>query len=175
MQMRLARTGDSFTSARSFDGGKTWERLHDADHPDTDTVQVKMPDDVLMGIMVGAINVDVGTTDATEAVLGPFTFTQTATRPSTNGLISLTAVDSKNVAAPDAFLIVKDKAGSVVGSTRNDVTDPATSNTGSFFLPPGTYSVESGETDLLAAGVPVPFEVTTAKVQDLAVTVGKVK
>src|SRR5207302_7698223 len=122
MQMRLTRTGDSFTSARSFDGGKTWERLHDADHPDTDTVKVKMPDDVLMGIMVGAINVDVGTTDSTEAVLGPFTFTQTATRPTQNGLVALAAVDTKNVAAPDASLIVKDKSGSVVGSTQHDVT-----------------------------------------------------
>ena len=98
----------------------------------------------------------------TEAVLGPFAFTQIATRPTDRGLVAVTAVDSKGVEAPGAFLIVKDKSGNVVGSTKNDITDPATSNTGSFFLPPGTYTVETGDTDMFAASVPIPFEIKTA-------------
>jgi hypothetical protein len=175
MNLRLTRTGKKFESARSFDGGKTWERLHDADHPDTDVIELAMPDDVLMGIMVGAINADSGNTDSTDAVLGPFTFTQIATRPTTNGLVAVTAVTDKGELAADAFLVIKDKDGKEVGSTKNDVTDPATSNTGSFFLPPGTYTVEAGETDQFNAGVPVPFEIKTAQTQDLKVTVGKAK
>jgi hypothetical protein len=175
MQLRLTRVGGSFTSARSFDGGVTWERLHDADHPDTDTVQVDMPDDVLVGIAVSAVNGDAGTTDATEAVLGPFTFTQTPTPSTTNGLIAVTAVDSQNVPVTDAALVIKDKDGKVVGSTTNDVTVTPTSDTGSFFLPPGAYTVETVETGLFAASVPLPFEITSGKAQDLLVPVGKPK
>ena len=79
-------------------------------------------------------------------------------------------------ATPGAFLIVKDKDGKEVGTTKNDVTDPGASNTGSFFLPPGTYTVEAGETDMFAAGLPTPFEIKTAQVlPDLLVTVGKAK
>ena len=58
MLLRLTRVGDKFTSARSFDNGKTWGRLHDDAHPDTDTVEVKMGDDVLVGIGVSAIHVN---------------------------------------------------------------------------------------------------------------------
>ena len=177
MQLRLTRVGDMFTSARSFDGGTTWERLHDANNPDTDTVQVSLPDDVLVGVAVSAVNGDAGNTDSTEAVLGPFTFTQTAaqTRPTTNGLVAVTAVDSKNVPVPDAFLIVKDSTGKVVGSTTNTVTVTPTSNTGSFFLPPGMYTVETGDTTTYAASVPLVFEVKTGITQEIPVPVGKAK
>ena len=174
--MRLTRTGNTFVAARSDDGGKTWGTLHNEDNPDKDIVEVEMPDDVLIGIASCAVFAP-GTEDppTTEAIVGPFTFTQTAARPTTNGLIALTAVDDKGVHAPGAFLIVKDQDGSEVGNTRNDITDPATSNTGSFFLPPGMYTVEAGETDLNAAGVPVPFEIKTGQVQELKVRVGAAK
>jgi hypothetical protein len=177
--MRLTRTGDTFKSERSDDGGKTWGRVHDTDHanPDTDVIQLKMPDDLLVGIMVSAINTGVGTgTDSTTAVVGPYQIKQLATRPTTNGLVAVEAVDSKNVPVPDGFLIVKDKSGAVVGTTMNDKTTPATSNTGSFFLPPGTYTVQTGETDIFAAGLPTPFEIKTAQtLPDLLVPVGKAK
>ena len=163
---------------RSDDGGKTWGILHDADHADRDMVDLDLPDDVLVGIATGAV-FDPTLTDrpTTEAVVGPFTFTQTAsqTRPTTNGLIALTAVDNKGVPAPDAFLIVKDKDGKEVGNTNNGISTVPTSNTGSFFLPPGTYTVQTGETTMFAASVPIPFEIKTAGVQDLLVPVGKAK
>jgi regulation of enolase protein 1 (concanavalin A-like superfamily) len=175
MQLRLTRTGDMFKGERSLDGGKTWGSLHDAADAANDMVQVPMPDDVLVGIAVSAVDATTGATDSTEAVLGPFTFTQTAARPTTNGLIAVTAVDSKMAPVTDAVLIVKDSTGKVVGTTMNDVTTPATSDTGSFFLPPGTYTVETGETSMFAASVPTPFEVKTGQVQDLLIPVGKAK
>jgi hypothetical protein len=175
MQLRLTRTGDKFKGERSFDGGKTWGSLHDANSADYDTVQVPMPDDVLVGIAVSAVNGDAGNTDSTEAVLGPFSFTQVAARPTTNGLIAVTAVDSKMMPVTDAVLIVKDSTGKVVGTTMNDVTTPATSDTGSFFLPPGTYTVETGDSSKFAASVPMPFEIKTGQTQDLLVPVGTAK
>jgi len=176
IMLRLTRTGKTFVASRSDDGGKTWGPLHGADNLDKDMVDLDMPDDVLVGIATCAV-FDPTQADkpTTEAVVGPFTFTQTSARPTTNGLVALTAVNDKNEPAPGAFLIVKDKDGKEVGTTKNDVTDPAASNTGSFFLPPGTYTVEAGDTDMFAAGVPVPFEIKTAGVQDLPVTVGKAK
>jgi hypothetical protein len=173
--LRLTRTGNSFKSERSDDGGKTWGRTHDADHPDTDTVQLTLPDDVLLGIALGAVNADAGNEEVTEAVLGPFTITSTATRPTRNGLVALTAVDANNKPAAGSFLIVKNANGDTVGSTKNDITSPGTSNTGSFFLPPGTYTVEAGESDTFAAGQPVPFEIKTAQTVVLPVAVGKAK
>jgi hypothetical protein len=175
MWMRLTRTGNSFKCERSFDG-KTFGRVHDDDHkdPDTDVMEVVMPDDVLVGIAVTAISLDVGTTDPTEAVVGPFQFTQIATRPTTNGLLAATVVDANGSPVPDGFLIVK-KGTEVVGTTKNEVTDPATSNTGSFFLAPGLYTIEAGETDTNAAGTPVPFEVKTGKTEDLKVKAGAAK
>jgi hypothetical protein len=75
----------------------------------------------------------------------------------------------------DALLIVKDSTGKVVGTTMNDKTKPATSDTGSFFLPPGMYTVETGDTSKFAASVPTPFEIKTAQTQDLLITVGTAK
>jgi hypothetical protein len=170
MLMRLTREGNKFTSARSFDGGTTWERLHDADHPDTDTIELQMPDDVVMGIAVSAINADSGTTDSTEAVLGPFQFTQLATRPTQNGLLAANVVDANGKPVPDTFLVVR-KGNDVVGTTQ---TDPGPSNTGSFFLAPGMYTVTaSGEA--FNDGQPMPVEIKTGQIADIKVTVGAPK
>jgi hypothetical protein len=170
MHMRLTRTGNLFKSERSFDGGKTWERVHDADHPDTDTVQVQMPDDVVMGIALSAINADAGTEEATEAVLGPFQYTQLATRPTQNGLLAVTAVDANGKPVADTYLVVR-KGNDIVGTTR---TDPGPSNTGSFFLPPGAYTVTAlGE--VLNDGKPVPVEIKTGEVVEIKAVVGAPK
>jgi len=179
MLLRLTRVGDKFTSARSFDNGKTWGRLHDDDHPDTDTVEVKMGDDVLVGIGCSAIH---GTDDMTmvDAIVGPFQFTQTAARPTQNGLFVGTAVDASGKPLDGSYLIVK-KGTDVVGTTLTDMVDgnadTGYSNTASFFLPPGQYTVQAGETDMNNAGVPVPFEIKTGldQIQDLKVTAGKAK
>jgi hypothetical protein len=173
--LRLTRTGNTFKSERSDDGGKTWGRVHDADHPDTDEVQLTLPDDVLVGIAVTAVTADATVEDTTEVVLGPFTFTQAATRPTQNGLVAVTAVDANNKPVPGGFLIIKKQDGTVAGSTKNDITDPGTSNTGSFFLAPGMYTVETGETDTFAAGTPVPFQIKTGQTVTLGVAVGKAK
>jgi hypothetical protein len=170
MLMRLTRTGNTFKSERSFDGGVTWERLHDADHPDTDTIEVQMPDDVVMGIAVSAINADVGTTDSTEAVLGPFQFTELAPRVSLNGLLAATAVDANGKPVADTYLVVR-KGNDVVGTT---LTDPGPSNTGSFFLAPGTYTVTAAG-DTFSDGKPVPVEIVTGQVVDIKATVGAPK
>jgi hypothetical protein len=174
--LRLTRTGKTFQASRSDDGGKTWGTLHDADNADKDMVELDLPDDVLVGIATCAVfDPTLEERPTTEAVVGPFTLTQAATRPTTNGLIALTAVTDKGDFAPGAFLIVKDKDGKEVGTTKNNITDPGASNTGSFFLQPGMYTVETGETVTFAAGAPVPFEIKTAQVQDLLVTTGKAK
>ena len=176
IMLRLTRTGRTFVARRSGDGGKTWGTLHDADNADKDMVDLDLPDDVLVGIATCAVFDPTGTDKpTTEAIVGPFSFTQTATRPTTNGLIDVTAVDSKMVPVTDALLTVKDMTGKVVGTTMNDKTDPATSDTGSFFLSPGMYTVETGETSKFAASVPTPFEIKTAQTQDLLVPVGKAK
>jgi hypothetical protein len=179
IHLRLTRTGNKFVASRSNDGGKTWGTLHDADNPDKDMVEVDFPDDVLVGIATAAVfSPDLEDKPTTEAIVGPFTFTQIATRPTTNGLINLTAVDDKGEPAPGAFLIVKDKDGNDIGITNDDALTapgPPTSNTGSFFLPPGTYTVVAGETDLNSAGLPMPFEIKTAQAQDLKVKVGAKK
>lgn len=177
MLLRLTRVGDKFTSACSFDGGKTWGRLHDDAHPDTDTIEVKMGDDVLVGIGCSAIH---GTSDTTmvDAVVGPFQFTQTAARPTTSGLFVGTAVDANGKPVDGSFLIVK-KGTDVVGTTQTDKVDgndgTGYSNTASFFLPPGQYTVEAGETDMNQASVPMPFEIKTGETVDLKVPVGKAK
>jgi hypothetical protein len=170
MWMRLVRLGNKFTASRSFDGGKTWERIHDDAHPTTDTIELEMPDDVLMGISVGAIH---GTDNTTlvDAVVGPFQYTQLTTRPTVNGLLAATATDAKGVPVDGSSLVVK-KGTDVVAST---VTTVGPSNTGSFFLAPGLYTIETGDTDKNAASLPVPFEVKTAQAAELKVAVGAPK
>jgi hypothetical protein len=89
-----------------------------------------------------------------------------------------TGVDANGKPLDGSYLIVK-KGTDVVGTTLTDMVDgsPDTgySNTASFFLPPGQYTVETGETDLNKAGVPVPFEIKTGGIQDLKVTAGAAK
>jgi hypothetical protein len=172
----LTRTGSTFTAARSDDGGKTWGTLHNEDNPDKDVIEASFPDDVLLGIASCAVfDPSLEDKPTTEAIVGPFTFTQTAARPTTNGLVALTAVDDKGEPVPGAFLVVKDKDGNEVGSTNDGVSTVPTSNTGSFFLAPGLYSVQAGETDLTSAGVPVPFEIKTGETQELKIKVGAPK
>jgi hypothetical protein len=65
--------------------------------------------------------------------------------------------------------------GNEVGNTKLDAATVPTSNTGSYFLSPGTYTVEAGETDLTKASTPMTFTVETAKVKDLNVLVGAAK
>ena len=77
--------------------------------------------------------------------------------------------------APGAFLIVKDKDGKEVGNTNDGVSTVPTSNTASFFLAPGQYTVQAGETDKTSAGVPVPFDIKTGETQDLKIKVGAAK
>jgi len=179
--VRLTRTGDKFVAARSDDGGKTWGTLHDADNQDKDTVEVALPDDVLVGIASCAVfDPTSEEKPTTEAVVGPFTLTQTAsqTRPTDKGLIVLTAVNDKGDPAAGAYLVVKDKDGTEVGNTKDDnatAPGPPASNTGSFFLSPGTYTVEAGETDLTKASTPMSFTVETGKVKDLNVLIGTAK
>jgi hypothetical protein len=176
VMLRLTRTGNTFTAARSDDGGKTWGTLHDADNADKDMVEIPFPDDVLLGIATCAVFDPAGEDKpTTEAIVGPFTFTQTAARLTTNGLIALTAVDDKGEPAPGAFLIVKDKDGNEIGNTNDGVSTVPTSNTASFFLAPGQYTVQAGETDKTSAGVPVPFEIKTGETQDLKIKVGASK
>jgi hypothetical protein len=174
--LRLTRTGNKFVASRSNDGGQTWGTLHDADNPDKDIAEVAFPDDVLVGIASCAVfDPSAEEKPTTEAIVGPFTITQTAARPTTNGLIVLTVVDDKGEPAPGAFLVVKDKDGNEVGNTNDGVSSVPTSNTASFFLAPGTYTVQAGETDQNAAGTPVPFEIKTGQTQELKVKVGAPK
>jgi len=176
--LRLTRTGNTFVGARSDDGGKTWGTLHNADNLDKDTVEVAFPDDVLVGIATCAVfDPTSDEKPTTEAITGPFTLTQTAsqTRPTDKGLIVLTAVNDKGEPAAGAYLVVKDKDGKEVGNTKIDNATVPTSNTGSFFLSPGTYTVEAGETDLTKASSPMSITVETAKVKDLNVLVGTAK
>jgi hypothetical protein len=120
-----------------------------------------------MGIAVSAINADVGTTDSTEAVLGPFQYTQLATRPTQNGLLAATAVDANGKPVADTYLVVR-KGNDIVGTTQ---TDPGLSNTGSFFLAPGSYTVTAAS-DVLNNGTPVPVEIKTGEVTEIKAVVG---
>jgi hypothetical protein len=170
MWMRLVRLGNKFTASRSFDAGKTWERIHDDAHPDTDTIELEMPDDVLLGISVGAIH---GTSDTTlvDAVVGPFQYKQLDTRPTVNGLLAATATDASGEPVAGSSLIVK-KGTDIVATT---LTTVGPSNTGSFFLEPGLYTIETADTDKNAASTPTPFEVKTGEAAEIKVAVGTAK
>jgi hypothetical protein len=170
MQMRLTRTGKQFKSERSFDGGKTWERLHDADHPDADTVEAQMPDDVLIGIMVGAVNETVDHSASAEALLGSFQFTQTATRATEKGLLSATAVDANGEPAADTYLVAR-SSSDTVGSTKTDV---GPSNTGSFFLPAGKYTV-TAMSDGYNEGKPESIEIKAGQAVEIRAARGAKK
>jgi hypothetical protein len=170
MQMRLTRTGKQFKSERSFDGGKTWERLHDADHPDADTLEVPMPDDVLIGIMVGAVNETVDTSAATEAVLGPYQFTQSETRAPEKGLLAATAVDGNSKPVAETYLVVR-SGSDIVGTTKTDV---GPSNTGSFFLPAGKYTV-TALGDGYNEGKPESFEIKAGQTVEIRAALGAKK
>jgi hypothetical protein len=169
LQMWLTRTGKQFKAERSLDGGKTWGSLHDADHPDADSVEVQMPNDVLIGIMVGAVNEMVDSGASTTAVLGPFQFTQTTTRPTENGLLVASAVNHKGEPAPftSTYLVVR-TGSQVIGSTK---TEAGPSNTGSFFLPAGTYTV-TAIGDYYDEGKPESVELKAGQVVEIKAKVG---
>jgi hypothetical protein len=130
---------------------------------------VQLPDDVLVGIMYSSHN----TGEVGEAVVGPIQFTQTATRATSNGLIAATATDENGKPVSDVGLVVT-KGNDRVGTSVNEAASLA-SNTASFFLQPGTYSVQTAENDTLNAGTPVPFEIKTGQAQELKVKIGKAK
>jgi hypothetical protein len=165
--LRLTRKGDVFMAERSADGGKTWGHLRTGSLQGRDTIAVKLGDDVLVGIAYTSRN----SSQTGEAVVGPITFTQLATRPTGNGLLAATATDASGQPVAEVGLIVKsgsDKLGTSVGAA-------ITSNTASFFLKPGTYTVEAAETGTYKAGTPVPFEIKFGQVQELKVKVGDKK
>jgi hypothetical protein len=166
---RLTRTGKVFKADYSDDGGKTWKAQHKGDLIAQDTQEVAMPDDVLVGIGV------TGTDNSapTEAVVGPITFTQLATRPTDKGLIAATATNDGGTPVADTGLEVL-KGSDVVGTSVHPDFSFA-SNTASFFLAPGSYTVRSAENDTHAAGAPVPFEIKTGALEELKVKVGKAK
>lgn len=169
VHVRLTRKGNVFTSEYSSDGGKTWGPNHRGDEIVKDTAEVELPDDVLVGIAVTSNAA--GT--PTVATLGPITFTQLATRPTGKGLIAATATDDGGTPVADVALEVL-KGDEVVGTSYNEDFDYR-SNTASFFLDPGTYSIRAAEDDYYEAGAPVPFEVATGKVENLKVKVGALK
>jgi hypothetical protein len=164
--LRLTRKANDFTWELSSDGGKTFGSLHTMATP-PDSATVTMPDDVLVGIGMTSHS----TSQVMTAVLGPFTFTQTTARPSTMGLVAATATDANGAPVAGSSLVVK-KGTDIVASS---VTTPGPSNTASFFLAPGLYTVETSDTDKNAAGTPVPFEVKTAEQQEFKVKVGTAK
>jgi hypothetical protein len=134
---------------------------------DRDQAEIEFPDDVLVGIALTSHNAG----QEGEAVVGPIRFTQTAARPTTNGLVALTAVDADGAPVPDVGIEVL-KASDIQGTSVGDVW---ASNTASFFLPPGTYTARVPEDDYYEAGEAVQFEVKTGEVQVLKVKVGKEK
>jgi len=99
---RLTRIGKTFKADYSEDGGKTWKSQHEGDLAAQDTQEVELPDDVLVGI--GVTGTAVGA--VAEAVVGPFTFTQLAARPTGKGLIAGTATNDGGTPVPDTGLEV---------------------------------------------------------------------
>jgi hypothetical protein len=168
IHQRLTRIGNQITAERSYDGGKTWGGLHTGSLAAQDKVTINLPDDVLVGIAMTSHN----SGEVGEALLGPILFTQLATRPTTNGLIAATATDANGKPAADVNLIVK-KGSDVVG--RSGLEGDVASNTASFFLAPGAYTIEAAESDTYSAGTPVPFEIKTGVTQVLKVQAGKPK
>jgi hypothetical protein len=171
IQLRLTRTGNTFTFQRSDDGGKTFGSLHTGNNAALDTVTVSLPDDVLVGIALGGHN----TSQVTTAVLGPFQFTQTATRPTTNGLVAATASDANGAPVAGESLIVIQGTNKIASSVSPLSGGDTPSNTASFFLPPGIYTIQTAETDKYQAGAPISVEVKTAQTQELKVAVGPAK
>lgn len=166
---RLTRIGTSIKAERSYDDGKTWVGIRLNDFADRDVAEIELPDDVLVGIAMTSHNAgEVG-----EAVFGRITFTQIATRPTNNGLIAATVVDEDGVPVPETGIEVL-KGDERVG-TSILVDEALASNTASFFLPPGVYTVRAGETDIYAAGPPVSVELTTGKVENLKLKPGAAK
>jgi hypothetical protein len=166
---RLTRIGKNIKAERSYDGGKTWVGLRKGSLAERDVATIDLPDDVLVGIGYTSHN----SGEVGEALLGPITFVQTAARPTDNGLIAGLAVDANGKPVPDVNLVVK-KGNDVIGRSGFDDGD-IRSNTASFFLKPGAYTIETAESDVLSAGTPVPFEIKTGQVVDLKVVVGKAK
>jgi hypothetical protein len=171
---RLTRMGDTFTEQRSYDMGKTWGGVHQGTLTGQDTGTVKLGDDVLVGIWYTTNNSAGG---AGEAVLGPISFTQMATRPTGSGLLAATAVDANSQPVADVGLTLN-SGTTMLGTTlgMDDSSNPIASDTASFFLKPGMYTLQAAENDTYNAGAPVPLEIKAAgDVQELKVPVGKAK
>lgn len=163
---RLTRTGSHFKAERSYDGGKTWVGLHTGSRVAQDEATVSLPDDVLVGIAMSSVN----GSEVGEGLIGPILFVETAARPTENGLVAATATDSNGKPAADVGLILK-RGSEVIGTSIGDVI----SNTASFFLKPGAYTLETAESDRYQAGAPAPFILQTGKIEELKVVVGKAK
>jgi regulation of enolase protein 1 (concanavalin A-like superfamily) len=162
---RLTRTGNTFKTDRSYDGGKTWVGLHTGSLAAQDQAELALSDDVLVGIAMTSHN----TGEVATGIVGPISFTQNATRPTGNGLVAATAVDANGAPVYNAGLVVK-KGSDVVLTSVGDVW---VSNTTSAFLAPGAYTIEATESDAYAAGAPVPFTIEAGKSVVLKVPVGK--
>jgi hypothetical protein len=162
---RLTRKGNVFTAERSYDGGRTWVGLRKGPSADRDRAEVKLPDDVLVGIAMTSRN----PSEVGEALLGPNYFGHIAFRYTDNGLVVGTATGANGKPVPGVGLIVK-RGSETVGSSTGSM-----SNTASFFLKPGQYTIQTAETDGYAAGAPVSFEIKTGEVVDLKVPAGKPK
>lgn len=173
IQIRLTRTGDVFKAERSDDGGKTWAGEHSGSLAGQDTQTNALGDDVIVGIAYDSH--DVATVG--EAVVGPITFTPMAARPTGNGLLAATAVDANGKPVENVGLILN--SGSTMVATtigQDSSSNPIASDTASFFLKPGMYTVQAGENDTYNAGAPVPLEIKTAgQVQEMKVPIGKAK
>jgi hypothetical protein len=167
---RLTRTGKIFKADYSEDGGKTWKAQHEGDLAGQDTQEVEMPDDVLVGI--GVTGTDPGA--PTEAVVGAFVFTQLATRPTGKGLVALTGTDEGGTPVPDTGIEVLKGTDVVASSVHPDFS--FASNTASFFLEPGAYTVRTAENDTYAAGAPQPIEIKAGALEpEMKLKVGKAK
>lgn len=173
IQIRLTRTGDVFKAERSDDGGKTWAGEHSGSRAGQDTATNALGDDVLVGIAYDSH--DAATVG--EAVVGPITFTQMAQRPSGNGLLAATAVDANGMPVENVGLILNSGSTMVATTIGQDSSSNAiASDTASFFLKPGKYTIQAGENDTYQAGTPVPLEIKAAgEVQTLKIPIGKSK
>jgi hypothetical protein len=171
---RLIRMGDTFTEQRSYDKGKTWGGVHQGTLTGQDTGTVKLGDDVILGIWYTTNNSAGG---AGEAILGPISFTQMATRPTGSGLLAATVVDANG--SPVAGVGLTLNSGStMLGTTlgKDSTSKLIASDTASFFLTPGMYAIQAAENAAYQAGAPVPLEIKAAgDVQELKVTIGKAK
>jgi hypothetical protein len=167
---RLTRTGKTLKAERSYDAGKTWVGLRTGSIAVRDLHEnVEMPDDVLVGIALTSHN----TGQEAEAVVGPITFRQIALRPTGAGLVAATATGEDGKPVADTGLEVL-KGTERLGTSVNEDSG-IISNTASFFLAPGAYTVRAAENDTYAAGAPQAVDLKTGDVKVLNAPVGAAK